>query len=105
MSIAEPAVFKSWTYSDMVCLGRIRRYYYGDANYNAQVVCDGPPGEVGKVAPNVCNERSNERDQPSQLLIRPVSHCHLVWYFDRRGRKARTYAMEIVASAKGSPTM
>lgn len=105
MSVAEPPASKSWTYGDMVCLGRIRRYYYGDANYNAQVVCDGPPGEVGKVAPNVCNERSNEGDQPRQLLIRSVSRRHLVGYFFRRGRETHTYAMEIVASAKGSPTM
>lgn len=88
----------------MVCLGRIRRYYYGDANYNAQVVCDCPPGEVGEIASNVCNERSNESDQPSKLFIQSVSRCHLVWTpIEEAG--GHTYAMDIVASAKGSPTM
>ena len=103
-SVAEHEVSRGRTYSDMVCLSCVGRYYYGDADYDAEVVCDCPPGEVGEVASNVCNERSDESDQPSKLFIRSVSRRHGLGSMIE-GLGAHTYAIDIVASAKGSPTM
>ena len=72
-SVAGHPVWRVRTHSDMVCLSRIGRYYYRDADYDAEIVCDCPPGEVGEVASNVCDERCDESDQPSKLVIRSVS--------------------------------
>lgn len=60
MSVTDGSIEIVQTYSDMVCLSCIGRYYYCDAEYDAKVVCDGPPSEVGKSPSNVCDERGDE---------------------------------------------
>lgn len=51
----------------MVGLGCIGRYHDGDTKNDAEVVCDCPPSEVWEFLSDVCDERSHESDQPSEL--------------------------------------
>ena len=87
-------------YGYMVRLRRIRTQYYEDAHDTAEKVYDRPPCEVGESSSDACYERCDERYEPSKLFRLIIS-----FLLFQRIPGEHTYAIEIVARAKGSPTM
>lgn len=88
----------------MVCLGRIRAYYHENAHNDAEQICYCPPCEIWEGAFDSGDNGGDEGDKPSELweiTVNVVSTDAIKW---KRKRK-RTYAIDRVASANGSPTI
>lgn len=88
----------------MVCLCRVRAYYHENAHNDAEKVCYCPPCEVWEGAFNSGDDGGDEGDEPSKLSGTAVSlvldHANK-WRHERK----RTYAIDMVARANGSPTI
>lgn len=87
----------------MVGVYRIRSHRHKDTQNAAEHVGNGPPGIVGKVRVDLGNDGADEGNNPSNLAGNRVSgkQMSLLNVY----KLQRTTAMDIVASANGSPMM
>ena len=55
------------TYGNAVVIGRVGCEDDGDTDDATEEVGEGPPGIFREWTLNICNDRSDERDEPSEL--------------------------------------
>lgn len=93
------------TYRDMIGPLSIRGDSDSDADDAEEHENKGPPCEVGEAAVNGRYYRADKGDDPGKLHTLAISVT--VWREkpDTAGRGILTMPMDMVASAKGSPTM
>ena len=94
-----------YTYGNMVCVRRIRAHDYEDTDDDAEHVGYHPPSEIRKrTISESCYEGSDEGNEPRKLFDPMVSPPPMPLTLSKH-KEIRTYAIETVASANGSPTM
>ena len=95
----------AYTYGNVVCMCGIRAHDYEDTDDDAEHVCYHPPSEIRKrTISESCDEGSDEGNEPRKLFDAMISPSPLPTTLSKH-QEIRTYAIETVASANGSPTM